>query len=435
MRGPVARPAVFQSIVADIMNPLHRLWAAPWVVAACLPISPVWAQTATPPAAAASAAPVVRNELVKPLQAAQEALKADKPQEALAKLAEAGAVPNLSAYEAYIIERTRAVAHIAAKDTPAALASFAKVFESAALPAAERLPLMESVAGLAYRSKDAAASEQWSRRYFASGGTADSVRSLLIYTLLDKGDYAGLLKELTVSIAGDDAAGRPVNETKLQILAQSTQKLGQQAAYRAALERLVGLYPKTDYWAATVSATERQEGFPSPRLDIDVLRLARQVGVLSEGSGYVDMAQLALSIGQPAEAASVMEEGYSKGLLGQGKDAASHAKMRAAFTKAAADDRAGHAAAQANVAKAKDGGSVVALGLALVNDGQTEVGLTLMAKGIAQGVAKFPEDAALRYGVALLTHGQREKAVAVLQGVKTTPGAGDLARLWLLAVR
>jgi hypothetical protein len=417
------------------MNPLRRLWAAPWVAAACLHISPVAAQSAAPPAAAASAVPVVRNEMVKPLQAAQELLKAEKPQEALAKLAEAGALPNLTAYESYIIERTRAVAYISAKDTPGALASFAKVFESAALPAAERLPLMESVAGLAYRSKDAAAAEQWARRYFAAGGMADSVRSLLIYTLLDKGDHAALLKELTVSIAGDDAAGRPVNETKLQILAQTTQKLGQQAAYRAALERLVGQYPKTDYWVATVSAMERQDGFPSPRLDIDVLRLARHVGALADGPGYIDMAQLAVSIGQPAEAVAVIEEGYTKGLLGQGKDAAAHAKLRAQFAKAAADDRAQHAAAQANVAKAKDGGSVVALGLALVNDGQTDTGLALMAKGIAQGVAKFPEDATLRYGVALLTHGQREKAVAVLQGVKTTPGTGDLARLWLLAVR
>jgi hypothetical protein len=202
-----------------------------------------------------------------------------------------------------------------------------------------------------------------------------------------------------------------------------------------ALERLLAFYPKTSYWAAAISGVERQAGFPSPRLDLDVLRLARQTGVLTEGSSYVDMAQLAQTTGQPAEASAVIEEGYAKGLLGQGKDAALHAKLRAQYAKAAMDDRASLAAGQANAAKAKDGGNLVAIGLALVNDGQTDAGLALMAKGIAQGVAKFPEDAALRYGMALLTHGQREKAVSVFQGVKSTPGSGDLARLWLLAVR
>ena len=66
-------------------------------------------RTLGPPVAYAQEAKgeALRPEVSKPLQAAQELVKAQKYKEALAKTQEAAAVANKTPYEVYIIERMR----------------------------------------------------------------------------------------------------------------------------------------------------------------------------------------------------------------------------------------------------------------------------------------------------------------------------------------
>jgi len=139
--------------------------------------------------------------------------------------------------------------------------------------------------------------------------------------------------------------------------------------------------------------------------------------------------------GQPIEAKAVLDEGYERKLLGEGKSAAQHQQLRQKINKQAADDRAALGSAKNDAAKAKDGGVPVAVGQLLISAGDTAGGLELMAQGLQRGVAKNPDDARLRYGVALLQAGQRDKALPVLQALSAKDGTADLARLWLLAVR
>ena len=75
------------------------------------------------------------------------------------------------------------------------------------------------------------------------------------------------------------------------------------------------------------------------------------------------------------------------------------------------------------------------VGEAALSYGQTDKGLALMEKAIAQGLKRNAEDARLRYGVALLQAGRRPQAEAILKTVQGADGSADLARLWLLAVR
>ena len=375
----------------------------------------------------------LRAEVATPLAAAQELLKSGKALDALTKLREVDAVGNRTAYENFILERTRGAAAVNAKDTPLALAAFTKVIDSGRLPKDEQLKLIEGLVDVAYKGGQKPAAEQWARRFFAEGGQSEGVRTILIQLTRDKGDDAGLLEQLKLALAEDAAAQRPVNPTKLHLQAEAQYKLKDFAGYRATLERLVQIKPKTEYWAAIIDQLQRQPGWQQ-RLSLDLLRLMRQLDLLATAEDYLDMAQLAQQAGQPGEAKAVLDEGFAKNLLGQGKDAAAHTQLRQKLNKAAAEDQASFASGQAAAAKAKDGNSQVALGQALVTAGQVEPGLALMAQGLAKGVAKNPDDAKLRYGVALLTHGQRDKALPVLQGLTAADGSGDLARLWLIAV-
>ena len=130
-------------------------------------------------ALAQSAPPeTMRAEVGKPLQAAQDLLRAGKPREALSRVAEAEAVGNLSGHERMVIERMRAGAALGAGDDATAARSFEAVLASGKLGAAETLPVLESMAGLAYRRKDYPQAIALAERYLKEGGRSDKMREL-----------------------------------------------------------------------------------------------------------------------------------------------------------------------------------------------------------------------------------------------------------------
>ena len=99
------------------------------VVAAALVALPAWAMAqATAPAAPASAASApsntVRPEFGKPLQAAQDLLRAGSAKDALAKLAEAEALPSPTPFEAMMTQRIKAAAAFGAGDIAGSITAF-----------------------------------------------------------------------------------------------------------------------------------------------------------------------------------------------------------------------------------------------------------------------------------------------------------------------
>ena len=61
--------------------------------------------------------------------------------------------------------------------------------------------------------------------------------------------------------------------------------------------------------------------------------------------------------------------------------------------------------------------------------------MTGMEKAIAKGLAKRPEDARLRLGVAYALAGQTDKAQQTLASITGPEGLTELARYWTLAIR
>lgn len=383
---------------------------------------------------AAHAQDTLRPDMAKPLAAAQELLRNGDATKAMEQLRLAENQEGRTDYENYILARLKAPAAMALNDNDAALKAFNAALTSPKLDPKDRPSLLETAVAVAYRAKNNAEAERLARVYLAEGGQAESVRVVLVFVLNARGESAAMLKELDVLIKADQAAGRKVAELRWQLQGSAQNKLGDAAGYRATLEQLVQDYPKPAYWQDLVSRVQGAPGFAS-RLGLDVLRLMRHLNLLTEADEYADLAQLAQLSGQPIEAKAVLDEGFERKLLGEGKSAAQHQQLRQKINKQAADDRAALASAKNDAAKAKDGGVPVAVGQLLISAGDTAGGLELMAQGLQRGVAKNPDDARLRYGVALLQAGQRDKALPVLQALAAKDGTADLARLWLLAVR
>jgi hypothetical protein len=105
-----------------------------------------------------------RPEVARPLQAAQEALKAGKTAEAQARVREAEALPGSSPYEAYLIQRSKGAVAMAAKDYAAALSAFEAVMGSTQRMAlAEQTAMLQALPGVALRAQQPAAAVRWAR--------------------------------------------------------------------------------------------------------------------------------------------------------------------------------------------------------------------------------------------------------------------------------
>lgn len=381
----------------------------------------------------AQAQDTVRPDVGKPLQAAQELIKAGKYKDALAKVHDADAIGGKSAGETFVIERMRIAAASGAGDMDTAAKSFETLAASGKVSAADKARMAESIAGGYYRNKDYAKSMQWGQRYFKEGGTSPAIRTLLIQSQYLSGDYAGAARELTTEIQAAEKAGSPPGQDRLNLLLNAATQLKDPNATVFALERLVTYYPKKEYWVDLLSRMQRKPSF-SDRLVLDTYRLSLATGSMSAANDFMEMSQLALQAGHAAEAKQVVDKGFASNVLGQGAEADRQKRLRDLVNKKLDEAKAGQAAAEKEAAAMKDGNELVTLGFALATGGDAAKGMTLLQQGIAKGGLKRPEDAKLHLGIAQILAND-PKAQATLRGVGGTDGTADLARLWSLYAR
>ena len=375
----------------------------------------------------ACAQETVRPEIGKPLQAAQELMKAGKHKEALAKLHETDGVANRTPYENYFVDRMRGSAAAGAGDEATAMKSFEAVLAGGRLQAAERLQMIEAVAGSAYRAKDYAKAIEWSQRYFKEGGSSAQMRSLQVSAHYLSGDFAGVVRDMQQKVQAAEQAVPLIDEPTLRLLAASQLKLGDEAGYANTLEKLLVHHPKKDYWADLLARVQNKPGF-AERLALDVYRLQMATDTLEEPAQFVEMAQLALQSGLPAEAKAVVDSGYAAGKLGTGAEAERHKRLRDLANKQTLEDQK---ALNAEVI-GRNAEALVNTGQALVSAGQVDKGIELIEHGIVKGGLKRPDDAKLHLGQAYLKSGNKDKAIETFKSVRGTDGVGDLARLWAI---
>jgi hypothetical protein len=374
----------------------------------------------------------MRPEIGKPLQAAQEMIKSGKYREALAKVREADAVGGKTAAETTLVERMRLAAASGAGDADVAAHSFDAI--SASVAPADKLRMIESIAGTYYRAKDYAKAQQWYARYFKEGGTSAANRTLMIQTQYLSGDLAGAEQELMAEIQAAERSGAVPAEDRINLLMNAAVKRNDINGETFALERLVSYYPKKEYWVTLMSRMQRKPNF-SDRLTLDTYRLSLATGSMTAANDYSEMAQLALQAGTGAEARQVLDKGFAAGILGTGPEAARHKRLSDLVNKRNEESKKTAAADEQEALNAKDGNDLVTIGFNDVFAGEKAKGISLMQQGIAKGGLKRPDDAKLHLAIAQLLSGDLAKSQATLKTVGGTDGTTDMARLWALYAR
>lgn len=397
--------------------------------------TPALAQQPAPAPAAAASGPSVRAETAKPLQEAQDALKAGKHQEALDKLGAAEAIPGLTPYERYIIGRFRMAAASGKGDRVLAMQTLQGLIDSEFVPEAERRPLNEALIRLAVQEKQFALAVKRYPVYVSVGGSNAELRELYPRLLAETGDQAGAAREFAAQVQAEEAAGRVPSEVLLSRLALAHNALKDDAGYLSTLGKLASTTGKTDYWNELIARTAQRPGFADERLRLDLYRLKLAVGLNLQAGELGDMAFRASQIGLPAEAQKLLDDGFNSGVLGKDANAAADRKLREAVTKAAANDRASLNDAETAARNAKDGNVPFALGMALSGAGQHDKALAVMTVGQTKGGLKQPDDALLHLGVVQWRAGKASDALASFAQVKGSDGTADLARLWTLYLK
>jgi hypothetical protein len=393
-------------------------------------------QTPAKPAAAQASAPAnsLRPEVAKPMQESEDLLKAGNAKEALARIAVAEAVPAQTPFETYFIQRSKGRAAMNAGDFELGERAFESVLTSSFMPAADRLPILTVLAKATYQSKQYARSVGWIRKFSAEGGTDAGVLQLLPSALYLSEDHAGVVKELAPQVQADAAAGRATDDTTLRMLATSQTKVGDEAGYRATLERIAVQSGKAELWGDLIVRTVKAANL-GDRYRLDYFRLMQATGNLSAADETLEMAYLAQQAGLPGEADAVLKAGDARGLFASGATAQQARQLKQQVAKSLDQDRKSTAASESSAQSAKDGNALFGLGLALSGDGQADKGLTLMTQGMAKGGLRRPDQAMMHLGIAQWRAGRIDDAVKSFGAVQGGEGGPELARLWQAFVR
>jgi len=370
----------------------------------------------------------VRPEVAKSLQAAQDALKAGQADNALVLSQQTLAMPGITAVEKPIIQRTLAVAALQAKNFPLAVSTLESLIKEmpADTPAAQKRPLIESLLNASQQAQDFPRLVEWARTYLKMEGSNPSVRPVLIQTLSVLKRHEEVIQEVNEKMRLDAAAKVKTPESELRMMAVSQRQLKDDAGYNSTLKLLLQNYPSKAYWGEMIPRLARQANF-NARFDLDLYRLLELTGNLEDAIEYIDMANLALKAGLPAEASRMVEQAYSAGLLGKGSDAVNHQKLRQQIQQRLTEDVKALPALEKS---AKDANALASLADVYASQQKWEQAQLNYSKAISMGGLRREAETRLHAGIVLFKAGQKEEARKMWDSVQGDATAVDIAQLW-----
>ena len=374
----------------------------------------------------------VRAEIGGPLQAAQRMMSQGNAKGALAELRKLDNVGNKSANESYLIERVRAAASSSAGDYTTAARSFENLLNSGRLSASERNNFSEGLVGIYMRAREFGKANAIINKELAKGNDP-KLRAYLIQNYVSMGNMTEASRLIQADLKSAEKSGRSPQEDQLKMLANLQNMKGDKDGYVATIEKLATYYPQPSYWADLLNRVKAKSGFSS-RLSTDVMRLQFANNLFKKPNEYMELAQLVLRDGAPAEAVKIVDKGYKAGVLGVGADAPRHQRLKDLADKSLADATKNAAANEAALVKVNDQTGLLNMGYGMVYAGQTDKGLKMMEAAIKAGGLKQPEDAKLRLANAYHVAGKKSQAISTLKTVAGKDGTAELARYWIMTI-
>lgn len=387
---------------------------------------------AAPPAQAGQDKPTVSRAAAKPLKEAQDAAQAKNYDVAIAKAKEALALPNKTPYDTYVANQMLAFSYARQGNNNAAAQAMEAQLDSGFATPQEQATIMKALASVAYQQKDYAKSADFGQRMIKAGTADAETYTLVAQAYYLQGNYKQASSFLGNYVADQEKRGQTPKEQSLQLIVDSYSKSGDNANATNWLEKMVGYYPKPNYWNNLLYTMIRADG-NTDRHTLNIYRLMQDTKTLKQGADYTEMAQIALDQGTPGEAVTVIEEGMAANVFEDKASKDRNQRLLESAKKAAATDKAGMAKFEAEARAAKTGDADIALGRGFLSYGMNDKAEEAFARGIQKGVTKGGDEAQLLLGIAQLRQGKKAEAQKTFKGVTTTDATFQrLAKLWSL---
>ena len=397
---------------------LHSVWVSTLLAMGC----------ALSCALSANAQEFVRPEVTNSFKAAQDALNAGQAENAITLAQQTLSLPGITSVEKPVIQRTLAIAALQAKNFPLAIQTLEAMIQE--MPedalAVQKLPLMEALLSASEQVKDLPRVVNWARIYLKLEGGNLSVRPALIQTLFFLNRHEEVIQEIKEKIRLDEASKVKTPESNLRTLAVSQRQLKDDAGYNSTLKMLLQNYPTKAYWAESIARLGRQANF-NTRFDLDLYRILEITGNMQDAVDYVEMANMALKAGLPAEAARVVELAFAEGKMGKGNDAANHQKLRQQIQQQLAED---DKALPALERSAKDANTLASLAEVYAAKQNWSQAQALFSKALAMGGLRREAETRLHAGIVLHKLGQKVEATKMWDSIQGEATAVQFAQLW-----
>ena len=218
----------------------------------------------------------------------------------------------------------------------------------------------------------------------------------------------------------------PQSDTALELQARCAYESGDEATQRSAYEQLVARSGKPEYWKGLLKLGERSRGL-SDHNTLDINRIRYLTGTLETKEEYTLLAQLALQLGNAAEAQGYIEKGIAAKVLTDDRSQ----KLLALAKQQAAANAAGEAKALAAAKAATQGDDQVKLGENMIGEGKAKDAIGVIQEGLKKPL-KDQANGQIRLGHAYLAAGQKAEAKAAFGKVKTPDKDAMVAHLWSL---
>ena len=232
------------------------------------------------------------------------------------------------------------------------------------------------------------------------------------------GDYSGCVK-FSKTLGGGDTA--------LELQARCAYEIGDEATQRSAYEQLVARSGKPEYWKGLLKLGERSRGL-NDHNTLDINRIRFITGTIETKEEYTLLSQLALQLGNAAEAQSYIEKGMAAKLLADERSQ----RLLALAKQQAAANAANEAKALAAAKAAPQGDDLVKVGENMIGEGKAKDAIGVIQDGLKKPL-KDQANGQIRLGQAYLAAGQKAEGRAAFSKVKTPEKDAMVAHLWFLA--
>ena len=378
--------------------------------------------TVTEPAHAAAATtfkiPADNKPLADAFIAALADAKAGRYPEAIAKAKQADAMPGKPAGMGLYLHQLIYAWAVQGKDYNAALDQLDKMIAANEGNKAENV---KNALAISFTAKNAAKQKQYADMM---GNNMDNDTRLFIASqMAQSGQYKEALEYAQPALQAGNAS-----EAALKFKQAVSFKMNDVAGRRAALEQLVGSYPKLEYWHDLLQLARNDRGLNDEQT-MDIYRLRLAVGDMKTEADFQEMAQQALIAGYPAEAKAVIDKGIAAKIVQNGERVVRLQKMT--------NDRvAADVATQADLQKkaAADPNASVKLGLIYWTLGKGKEAEDSIRNGM-KGKLADPEAAKVALGHALMAQGKKPEAIAAFDSVARNSKEAPIARMWSLYAR